>query len=238
MSWCGERSTAASKCLRERERESGSSSKVPITFPSSHTLSPSQVSQTTSWSPAIQLLNPPISTPVESDAGDGFDSVLIRVSSLAALPRQHHRQRRRAPVHKLDHSLTHLSTHSHPLEMAMQALRESAKTLRIGMIAGDGIGRLVIPVRPLHTLQFPRTNRRSLFPEVCRPLSAFSNRFPVSPSLLSSTSTPVSSTSRRPALLFPARPSRPSVASAPLPCSVPFPPLRTRSPATLPPSSH
>jgi hypothetical protein len=31
--------------------------------------------------------------------------------------------------------------------MAMQALRESAKTLRIGMIAGDGIGRLVIPVR-------------------------------------------------------------------------------------------
>lgn len=31
--------------------------------------------------------------------------------------------------------------------MAMQALRESAKTLRIGMIAGDGIGRNVLPVR-------------------------------------------------------------------------------------------
>ncbi|GJN90478.1 hypothetical protein Rhopal_003489-T1 [Rhodotorula paludigena] len=29
--------------------------------------------------------------------------------------------------------------------MAMQALRESAKTLRIGMIAGDGIGRNVLP---------------------------------------------------------------------------------------------
>ncbi|CEQ39643.1 SPOSA6832_01189, partial [Sporobolomyces salmonicolor] len=29
--------------------------------------------------------------------------------------------------------------------MAMQALRESAKTLRIGMIAGDGIGRVVLP---------------------------------------------------------------------------------------------
>ena len=33
-------------------------------------------------------------------------------------------------------------------QMAMQALRESAKTLRIGMIAGDGIGRNVLPVRP------------------------------------------------------------------------------------------
>ncbi|GAA5917286.1 hypothetical protein JCM6882_004148 [Rhodosporidiobolus microsporus] len=29
--------------------------------------------------------------------------------------------------------------------MAMQALRESAKTLRIGMIAGDGIGKVVLP---------------------------------------------------------------------------------------------
>lgn len=31
--------------------------------------------------------------------------------------------------------------------MAMQALRESAKALKIGMISGDGIGRQVLPVR-------------------------------------------------------------------------------------------
>jgi len=30
--------------------------------------------------------------------------------------------------------------------MAMQALREAGKNLRIGMIAGDGIGRQVLPV--------------------------------------------------------------------------------------------
>lgn len=42
-------------------------------------------------------------------------------------------------------------------KMAMQALREAGKTLRIGMIAGDGIGRQVLPVRrrPSHS----RTSR-------------------------------------------------------------------------------
>lgn len=36
----------------------------------------------------------------------------------------------------------------------MQALRESAKVLKIGMIAGDGIGRQVLPVRA----NLPRTS--------------------------------------------------------------------------------
>lgn len=121
------------------------------------------------------------------------------------------------------------------VKMVMQSLKESArKGLRIGMINGDGIGRVVLPVRELLLSSLVR----ELTVQVCRPRKRCSRTCAGSQSPRSSRSTLALSISSSTASHCPTRRSTRCAQSARPPCLAPCRRRRTRSPATRARSSR